>query len=98
MLGFAIRGLGVCSFVVCVVACSAGSGGDSSRGRPLPEGEEGPVITNVQTTSDGGSVATVTWTTDEPASSIIDFGLTGAYGSTAQDLTLATNHGPTLSG
>jgi len=43
--------------------------------------------------------ATITWTTDEPADSQIEYGLTPAYGSfTVLDSSLSTNHSQTLNG
>ena len=42
-----------------------------------------PVITSVSVTGIGPNSATVTWTTDIPASSSVDFGVTVGYGTTA---------------
>lgn len=57
-----------------------------------------PVISNVQVTRSAGS-ALVTWTTDEPASSQVEFGATTAYGrKTALSSTLTTSHRVTVSG
>jgi len=43
--------------------------------------------------------ATITWITDEPADSQIEYGLTPAYGSfTSLDSSLSTNHSQTLNG
>ena len=45
------------------------------------------------------SGATVTWTTDEPASLQVEYGTTTAYGSaTTLDTTLATSHSQPLTG
>jgi hypothetical protein len=57
-----------------------------------------PVISNIQVTDIGDNVATVTWTTDEPATSRVDYGETAGYGQNEQDLTLKTSHSLTLSG
>ena len=56
-----------------------------------------PVVSNVQvsTTPVG---ATITWNTDEPATSRVDFGLDVAYGSFEEDLALVTSHSVALSG
>jgi plastocyanin len=54
----------------------------------------GPTASNLTPTG-----ATVTWTTDEPSTSQINFGTTTAFGSsTAPDATLVTSHSQTLTG
>ena len=58
-----------------------------------------PIITDVLTVGIGSVAATVTWTTDEPADSQVQYGLTGAYGSTsALNVTLLTAHSQVLTG
>jgi hypothetical protein len=58
-----------------------------------------PVITNVATTNLTGTSVTVTWTTDQPSSSQINYGTTTAYGSsTTLDPTLVTAHSETITG
>jgi hypothetical protein len=50
-------------------------------------------ISNVVATVTGETTATITWTTDEAATSQVEYGLTDAYGSvTTEDLTMVTNH------
>ncbi|MBK6405913.1 MAG: endonuclease [Holophagales bacterium] len=41
---------------------------------------------------------TVTWTTDEPSDSRLEYGATASYGSTAHDATLVTTHSLTVTG
>jgi chitodextrinase len=53
----------------------------------------GPAATNV-----GGTSATITWTTDEVATSSVDYGLTGAYGSSASTAGYATSHSVLVTG
>ena len=70
------------------VVTSLGSSGDTQP----------PVITGVsaQPLANG---ATITWTTDEAASSQIQYGRTTAYGSsTTLDTTLGTSHSQTITG
>jgi uncharacterized repeat protein (TIGR02543 family) len=55
------------------------------------------VISNVEVT-EGQTTATITWQTNEPATSVVNYGLTAAYGDTEQDLTLVTDHSITLTG
>ena len=58
-----------------------------------------PQISNVAAGQVTASAATVTWTTDEPASSQVEYGTTIAYGSaTTLDATLATSHSQPLTG
>lgn len=56
-----------------------------------------PVISNIVVTSTANT-ATVTWTTDEAATSIVDYGLTPSLGSQASVAGLATSHSVTLTG
>ncbi len=58
-----------------------------------------PVISAVSATGAQSSAATIGWTTNEPATSQVEYGATTAYGSlTAVDGTLVTGHSLTLSG
>jgi hypothetical protein len=58
-----------------------------------------PVISRVAAVGVTASTATITWTTDEPASSQVEYGTTGTYGSsTLLDTALVTGHSQGLSG
>ncbi len=58
-----------------------------------------PAITNVTVSTITTSSATISWTTDEPATSQVEYGLTTGYGQlTPLDSALLTNHSVTLSG
>lgn len=58
-----------------------------------------PAITDVQLTGIGETRATVTWSTDEPADSQVQYGLDANYGEqTALDTDLVRDHSQTLSG
>ena len=58
-----------------------------------------PVISAIASGSITSSGATITWTTDEAATSLVEYGTTTAYGtSSALDSTLATIHTRALSG
>ena len=58
-----------------------------------------PVISGVSASAITGAGATITWTTDQTASSQIDYGLTTAYGATTTlDPSLVTAHSQTLAG
>lgn len=61
--------------------------------------ETGPVISAEQTSGVTAASATVSWTTNEPADSQVEYGLTAAFGSaTTRDATLSTSHLQTLTG
>ena len=58
-----------------------------------------PVISNVQSSGVTHNSATVSWDTDEPATSRVEYGLTLSYGSTTTlDSNLVTRHSQSLSG
>jgi hypothetical protein len=58
-----------------------------------------PQITGVMATNITGASATITWTTNEPADSQVEYGPTAAYGSTTPiNPTLGTSHSVVLSG
>jgi PKD repeat protein len=57
-----------------------------------------PVIKNVSASSETETSAVITWTTNEPCSSQVEYGNTTEYGLTATSDELATAHSITLSG
>ncbi len=58
-----------------------------------------PVISSVASSGITESVATISWTTDKPSDSQIDYGLTTSYGTTtALDPSLVTSHVKSLAG
>jgi chitodextrinase len=58
-----------------------------------------PVISNVQSTNSTSFSATISWTTDEPATSQVEYGLTTNYGSqTREGTNLTTSHSVNLTG
>lgn len=57
----------------------------------------GPVISNLAV-NPGLDSASVTWDTDVPATSRVDFGTSVAYGSFVEDLALVLSHSVTLTG
>ncbi len=56
-----------------------------------------PVISAVAAVDITSTNARVTWATDEPANSRVDYGLTAAYGDSASDVAMVTAHTITLS-
>lgn len=58
-----------------------------------------PVISNISSGTSDTSSRTITWTTDEPATSQVEYGLTASYGTlTTLDASLKTTHSVSLSG
>ncbi|MGB5874885.1 MAG: hypothetical protein WBH56_14290, partial [Bacteroidota bacterium] len=56
-----------------------------------------PVISDIAAAA-GRTTAEVTWTTDEPATTKVEYGLTAAYGTTVESPTLVTDHSVLLTG
>ena len=57
-----------------------------------------PVISNIAVTDVSGQSAAISWTTDQPATSRLDFGETTAYGNIVADTELVEEHGVVLTG
>jgi serine protease len=55
-----------------------------------------PTISNVAETGVTGTSATITWTTDEPSDSTVNYGTTISLGSSKSDSALVTSHSVTL--
>ncbi|MGB6121723.1 MAG: hypothetical protein WBG80_07445, partial [Bacteroidota bacterium] len=63
---------------------------------PVPD-DVPPVITNIQSSA-SSTTASITWTTDEPATSRVSYGLTSSYGDIVIDDQLVFNHSVELQG
>lgn len=64
-----------------------------------PQDVTAPTISNVSSFGLTQTQATLRWTTDEPSTSHLDYGLTTAYGSSSVfDSTLVTSHSVSLAG
>lgn len=60
---------------------------------------EGPVVTSLGASGETTSSAIIKWTTDEGATSQVEYGLTNEYGqTTAEDTSLVTSHSVELKG
>jgi peptidoglycan hydrolase-like protein with peptidoglycan-binding domain len=57
-----------------------------------------PVISSIATSSPSGTTETITWTTDEPATSDINYGTSISYSSASSSAALVTSHSITLTG
>ena len=56
-----------------------------------------PVISNIAVSGITMNSATITWATDQLTDSLVNYGTTTAYGSSAADSTLTTSHTITIS-
>jgi len=65
--------------------------------KPVPDTTP-PVITSVQVVDITSTSATITWNTDEPSDSTVDYGPTADLGVTEADSTLVTEHAIVLTG
>lgn len=57
-----------------------------------------PILSSITTDNVGAANATITWNTDESATSGVDYGLTTSYGGSATNATLSSFHSITLTG
>jgi hypothetical protein len=57
-----------------------------------------PIISNVNAVDITASTARITWTTDEPATSVVYYGTTTSYGQTASTPGYTTSHSVNLTG
>jgi hypothetical protein len=57
-----------------------------------------PVISSLEAGGISADSATITWTTDQPSDSRVEYGTTAVYGSAIYNAALATDHSMTLSG
>ena len=84
------------------------TGRDSQYGFGLVDADEAatpsapdataPVISNPEPTNISDTSAEITWTTDEPADSWVDYGLDATYGSSVSDGSLVMGHSINLTG
>jgi hypothetical protein len=72
---------------------TGGSATATSLGVGIP-----PTISAISSGTPGASTATITWTTNEAASSRVNYGLTTSYGSNVSSGTLVTSHSLGLTG
>lgn len=73
--------------------------GDNTFTTPAPPDNTPPTLSGITASSLTSNSAVITWNTDEPSTTRVEYGLTTAYGSlSALDATLAINHTRTLSG
>lgn len=82
---------------------SGSSGGNYTLTSPPPaaiappKDTTAPAISDVKVSEVGPASAVVSWTTSEPSTSEVNYGLSTAYGLAAVDANMVTNHKVTLS-
>jgi thermitase len=64
---------------------------------PPPVDNTAPVISNVNA-APGSNTAAITWMTDEPSDSRVDYGTSTSYGASVSDAALVASHSLTLPG
>ena len=93
------RKLAIAMFSVALAGCGGGSGGDPGSGNPPPAADTIAPILSALSASPGSQDANVSWTTNEPSDSQVEYGTSAAYGSsTTVAAALVTSHTVTLSG
>lgn len=65
---------------------------------PAPPDLTPPVISNLAPSNITTNTATVSWTTDDSSDTLLEYGLSGAYGQTSSSLTLSNVHTVNLTG
>ncbi len=81
------------------VAARDAAGNISAQSAPVAAATPALLISNVQSSGITSSRATITWTTDQPADSQVEFGPTAAYGQlTSPDPALVTSHSQVVTG
>lgn len=82
---------------VFLSACCGDNKSDEGPGGPADVDTTPPVISDLTDAEVTATTARITWTTDEPATSQVEYGITDAYGSeTSLDTQLSTTHSVTL--
>ena len=74
------------------------TGGRTVDGADRTSDGTAPVITVGPAATPASNAFTVTWTTDEPADSRLEYGLTSGYGSSTSDGAFVTSHSLTVTG
>ena len=88
----------ICGFAVittgpaCVTGGRNGGGGGGGGTSPLL------IITSISSSNITGMAATITWRTNRPADSQVEYGVTTSYGNVVSLKTLETDHQMTIFG
>jgi len=94
------RAAAIAMFSVALAGCGGGSEGDAGTANPPPPLADtiAPTLSALSASA-GFQDTTVSWTTDEPSDSQVEYGTSAAYGSsTSLAAALVSSHTVTLSG
>ncbi len=92
-------GAGTYYFVLTAYNTAGGESGFSNEGRKVIADTQPPVISAVAAGSITSTAATISWTTSEPATSLVEYGTGTAYGlQTTENLALGGSHQHRLTG
>jgi hypothetical protein len=102
-LGRCLKSLALVVVVFAAAGCGAGSSTDSGNVTPPPPlppaADTTPPVLSAISAIPGTGDASITWTTDEPADSQVEYGATTAYGSsTTLASALVTSHTVNVTG
>lgn len=97
--GLAGSGVILNGATVCIFGATVGTNFINGNGDTACFPDTGPIISNISSGTPTDVTITVTWDTDVPATSQINYGLTSGYGSsTTKDTNLVTSHSQTITG
>ena len=86
------------SHTLTATAKDAAGNTTTSAGVAITVDNTAPVISAIASSSIASTTQTITWTTNEPATSVVSYGLTTSYGSASSSAILTTSHSITLKG
>jgi hypothetical protein len=86
------------SHTLTVTAQDAAGNTTTSAGVAITVRNTPPIITAIASSSIASTTQTITWTTDELATSTVYYGTTTSYGSASSSAILTTSHSITLTG
>ncbi len=82
-----------------VVSATSGGLSSASSNATFSTSAKAPAISAISATGITASSVTITWTTDQASTSLVNYGTTASYGSTsAYSSTLVTSHSVTITG
>ncbi len=84
-------------YVITAVDASGNESARSAQASGVPVDNKAPAISNVLAAPSSASAA-ISWNTDEPADSTVEYGTTSSLGVTAANASLVTGHNMSLTG
>ncbi len=93
-----LPGPGTFYYTITAIDTAGNESAASGQAAVLHGDHQPPSLTGLKVDAITASSATVSWKTDEPADSVVEYGPTTAYGSNAFDAKLTLDHSVALSG